>query len=235
MHDCLEMESRLIDLVFDELETDAKLSLLAELETCEGCLSEYRSMTGALNLFDQAAVTVLPDETYWPAHRAARREQLEEPLVVSAGKEARRDPLWKRIFAARLPVPAPLAAAIVLALMVSSALALRTSTEKTAAAIQPPVVTTTMATTAAPQPSVIEVPVYRERVVTRTVYVEKREKKEARPSAPVALCDGESPASSSPERESVQGGFFTRANLTDFQPPDEMKIRVIKRSNTDEN
>ncbi|HKQ52525.1 MAG TPA: hypothetical protein VJT74_09160 [Pyrinomonadaceae bacterium] len=34
------------------------------------------------------------------------------------------------------------------------------------------------------------------------------------------------------EKESVQGGLFTRANLTDFQPANDLKIRVIKRSNS---
>jgi hypothetical protein len=228
MHDCRTMQNRLVDLIFDELQADEKLRLLAEVETCAGCLGEYRSMTGTLLVFDQAAEVSLPDESYWPEHRAARRERLEEVLPARA-YAPQRDSLWKRIFAARLPVPVPVAAVITLALLASSVLALRSSKAVVAAPTQPQI-----ATNAAPTapPTVIEVPVVRERVVTRTVYVVKkeREKNEASQAQPseTAL------TATNAGRESGQGGLFTRANLTDFQPPDELKIRIVKRSN-DEN
>ncbi len=48
MHDCRTINSRLVDMVFDELPADEKLSLMAELETCAGCLGEYRSITDTL-------------------------------------------------------------------------------------------------------------------------------------------------------------------------------------------
>ncbi|HUQ31032.1 MAG TPA: hypothetical protein VM095_02885 [Pyrinomonadaceae bacterium] len=238
MHDCSTINSRLVDLVFDEIETNEKLRLLAELESCGACLDEYRSMTGALVVFDEAVEAVMPAESYWPAHSAARHRLLE-PLVasrtVAAAAAPRRDPLWKRIFTMRLPIPVPVAAAIALALLISSALALRPSAK--AAAPQLPVATTTTTTAAAASPKVIEVPVFRERVITRTVYVEKRgrERKEAQPLTPSNRREGESLTARNGEAESVQGGFFTRANLTDFQPTGEMTIRVIRRSNSDEN
>jgi hypothetical protein len=221
------MQNRLVDLIFDELQADEKLRLLAEVETCAVCLGEYRSMTGTLLVFDNAAEAALPDESYWPEHRAALSERLEE-IAPGRAHAPQRDPLWKRIFAARLPVPVPVAAAITLALLASSVLALRPSTRDVAAPTQPP--TATMA--AAATPTIIEVPVIRERVVTRTVYVVKklREKMEASPALPseTAL------TANNAGRESGQGGLFTRANLTDFQPPDELKIRIVKRNN-DEN
>ena len=49
MHDCRTLEKKLVDLVFDELNADEKLRLLAEVETCADCQSEYRSMTCSLN------------------------------------------------------------------------------------------------------------------------------------------------------------------------------------------
>jgi anti-sigma factor RsiW len=238
MHDCSTINSRLVDLVFDEIETNEKLRLLAELESCDACLDEYRSMTGALVVFDESVEAVMPGESYWPAHEAARHRRLE-PTVASRTATAaapRRDPLWKRIFTMRLPIPVPVAAAIALALLISSALALRPSAKAAAAAPQLPVTTTTP-TAAAASPKVIEVPVFRERVITRTVYVEKRgrERKEAQPLTPSNRRSDESLTARNGEAESVQGGFFTRANLTDFQPTGEMTIRVIRRSNSDEN
>jgi hypothetical protein len=221
------MESRLVDLVFDELHADEKMRLLAEVETCEMCLSEYRSMTGTLFVFDTAAEASLPDESYWPGHQAALRQRLES---IAPGLPARRrNPLWKRIFAARLPVPVPVAAVITLALLVSSVLALRPATGEVTTPSQTPVVTIM-------PPKVIEVPVFREQVITRTVYVEKKlkEKTEARRTSSPARRNETALTASNSENVSGQGGLFTRANLTDFQPPDELRIRIVKRNN-DEN
>lgn len=228
MHDCRTMESSLIDLVFGELEADEKLRLLAEVEACADCLNEYRSMTGTLLIFDKAVEASTPDESFWPEHQAMLRQRLEQiaPPIIAP----ERVPLWKRIFTAKLPVPVPIAAALLLALLVSSALALRPSTKEAAMAAQPPVVKQ------AP-PEIIEVPVVQEKVVTRIVYVEKkeREKKEGGRKAPSVQRNDSTLTARRAEEESVQGGFFTHANLTDFQPADEMRIRVIKRNNPDEN
>ena len=228
MHDCRKIDNRLVDLIFDELQADEKLCLLAEVETCARCLGEYRSMTGTLLVFDQAVEASLPGESYWPEHSAARRERLEQITPdATAARTPQREPLWKRIFALRLPVPVPVAAAITLALLASSALALRPSTREVGASTMQPVATTL----AAAPPTVIEVPVLRERIITRTVYVVKkvREKNEALPAQP----DGTALTANNAGKVSGEGGLFTRANLTDFQPPDELRIRIVKRNNNE--
>lgn len=228
MHDCRATESRLVDLVFDELGAEEKLSLLKEIEACADCLGDYRSMTGTLTAFDHVAEASLPEESYWPAHHAALRRRLEETETLAAPK---RDSVWRRLFALRLPVPVPVAAVAVLALLITSVLALRSSSKEAAPAPQ------SQAATVAPQPKVIEVPVYRDRVVTRTVYVEKRaaERVDARRKSPTLPQSDATLTASNNETASAQGGFFTRANLTDFQPSNEMKIRIVKRNNSDEN
>ncbi|MBA2734733.1 MAG: hypothetical protein H0U54_17870 [Acidobacteria bacterium] len=228
MHDCRTLEERLVDLVFDELDTDEKLHLLAEVETCAGCLREYRSMTSSLLVFDEAVEASAPDESYWPVHQAMLRRRLEE--VTPHATAQSRESFWKRIFTTKLPVPVPVAAALVLALLVSSVLALRPSTKEAAT-------TTQLPTVVKASPEIIEVPVYREKVVTRTVYVEKKmpEKNATRPRTPVSKPEETTLTARHAEKASGQGGFFTQANLTDFQPADEMRIRVIKRSNSDEN
>ncbi len=222
MHDCRKTEGRLVDLVFDELGADERRRLLAELDACADCLDEYRSMAGALCAFDEAGEAALPGESYWPAHHAALRRRLRP---VAASVAPRRAPFWRRALAARLTVPAPAAAAIALALLVSSVLALR---PRTAAAPSPaPSAQTVTATQPLPT---LPVPVVSERVVTRVVYVEKRrrEKRDGRRLAPFAE-RSEGALASGREKESGQGGLFTRANLTDFQPANELKIRVIKK------
>jgi len=226
MHDCRKLENSLVDLVFDELETDEKQYLLAEIESCVGCLREYRTMTETLLVFDQSVEASSPDESFWPQHHAALRQRLETDALPAKTK---RTSLWKRLLTAKLPVPVPVAAVIAIMLLTSSVIALRQSkVEVIPAAPQALSATTT--------PEIIEVPVIREKIVTRTVYVEKSARQNNRmlPQATVAPRDEYSLTARNSLRESGQGNLFTHVNLTDFQPPDEIKIRIIKRGNTDE-
>jgi hypothetical protein len=231
MHDCRKLGNRLVDLVFDELRADEKSPLLVEIESCADCLSEYRSMTEALLVFDQAVEVSMPVEDYWPQHHAALRQHLE---TFATAPKTRLDSLWKWLLMARLPLPVPVAAAVALALLASSFLAFRSST-----ASPTPVAPPTLSVSTAP-PRIVEVPVISEKVVTRTVYVEKRGREitNVRRQAPTPLPPARDEAAltaSNSEKGRRQGSFFTRVNLTDFQPPDEMKIRIIKRRNPDEN
>jgi hypothetical protein len=56
-----------------------------------------------------------------------------------------------------------------------------------------------------------------------------REKNEALPAQP----DGTALTANNAGKVSGEGGLFTRANLTDFQPPDELRIRIVKRNNNE--
>jgi anti-sigma factor RsiW len=228
MHDCSTMESKLVDLIFDELDVKEKQRLLAEIDNCAACLSEYRSLTKTMLVFDQAVEVSVPDESYWPAHHEALRQRLE---TLALPTKVEREPFWKRILLAKLPVPVPVAAVIVLGLLVSSVLALRPSTQASI-----PAASYSLSTTSSP-PRVIEVPVIREKVVTRTIYVEKKaQTNPALPRQSPTVERTESPLMArNPAKIERQADFFTRASLTNYQPPDEMKIRIIKRRNSDEN
>jgi hypothetical protein len=76
MHDCVKTRERLVDLVFDELEPEARRRALLELDGCPDCLAQYRSMTEALRAFDQVAETAMPEESYWPGYETRLRERL---------------------------------------------------------------------------------------------------------------------------------------------------------------
>ncbi|HKQ52245.1 MAG TPA: hypothetical protein VJT74_07755, partial [Pyrinomonadaceae bacterium] len=116
MHDCRTTESRLVDLIFDELSADERRGLLAELDACAGCLGEYRAMAGTLSALDEAGAAALPDESYWPIYHAALGRRLA-PVTTSVAP--RRASFWRRALSARLTVPAPAAAVVALALLVS--------------------------------------------------------------------------------------------------------------------
>lgn len=224
MHDCREVERNMVDLVFGELGEDERSLLLSEIERCPECLGEYSSMRGTMRVFDHAVEASLPAESFWPQHHEALRQHL---AINSSPVATRQEPFWKRFFALKLHVPVPVAAAVIISLLTLSVLALRSSTTT-------PAQTLAAQPLLAPQtpPRIVEIPIVREKVITHTVYVEKTRrgmKDELSQSS-----KSQRVAPSVREKENDQEGLFTRASLTDFQPPDEMRIRIIKRSNSDE-
>jgi anti-sigma factor RsiW len=220
MHDCREVERKLIDLVFDELSEDERSRLLSEIEKCPECLGEYSSVCGTVRIFDRSVEAALPAESFWPQHHEALRQHL---VANSSPALVHNEPFWKRLFWLRLHIPAPVAAMFVISLLTLSVLAFRSSTRPLAQtpAPEPPAA-------AQLSPRVIEVPVIREKVITRTVYVEKMRRDLNGDRGQLAKSRSSVP--SVPEKDDGPDRIFTRASLTDFQPPDEMRIRVIKRS-----
>lgn len=232
MHNCRRMESHFVDLLFDDVDRERKRRLLREIDACANCASQYQSLSDTLFVFDRTAEAAQPDENHWPRYQAALHSRLQEPVAaVSEKNNNSRAFFWHRLWAAKLRIPAPVAAAVLIAFVMSSALALLRAPRGRETNPASPV-------PAASSVRVIEVPVVREKIVTRTVYVEKKRTTPARESqetmrALARTSETGDPAlvHSKPEDET---GFFTRANLKGFQPADEMKIRVIKRNNTDE-
>ncbi|PYS97361.1 MAG: hypothetical protein DMF65_11870 [Acidobacteria bacterium] len=182
-----------------------------------------------------------------------------------------RAPLWRRALAAELRVPLPLAACALLALLALSALA--------ALAWNGPAPAESKASEAAPALRVVEVPVPQERVVTRVVYVEKKERGESRAAYTRADADesartdakefaqtgannfsragangpaakanwhaatgareskaevGRSNAGAGRSGAGAPTSYFTRVDMKDFQPADELKIRIVKKGRADE-
>ncbi|HYY97290.1 MAG TPA: hypothetical protein VE642_01795 [Pyrinomonadaceae bacterium] len=176
-------------------------------------------------------------------------------------------PLWRRALSAELRVPLPLAACAALALLASLvALAARAQTAPVAAtATTANAPAEARASESAPAVKVLEVPVERERVVTRVVYVERdAPRAEARQFAaaeqPASARRGFDAAQATATRAALAqsdtnranaGGvrtafdpgaqpageptsYFTRVDMADFEPADEMKIRIVKRGKTGE-
>ena len=77
MHDCEKTKEQLVDLVFDELESGASRRVLSEIESCPACLTEYRSMTETLRVFDRVADIAQPDESYWAGYESRLRVRLQ--------------------------------------------------------------------------------------------------------------------------------------------------------------
>jgi hypothetical protein len=230
MHNCRKVEKQLVDLVFDDIDADGKRRLLREIKGCASCSDQYHSLSDTLFVFERTADAALPPESYWPRYNATLRERLLAPVQATVERKPARVSVWQRLLAAKFQVPVPVAAALVVALVISSALALRS---------KPAGVETTLA----PPPSTVEsvrlvhVPFVQEKVVTRTVYVEKKRDGERglRPLLPMVASAREVLETNISDGEHKEDtGFFTRANLKGFQPADDMKIRVLKRNNTND-
>jgi hypothetical protein len=154
-----------------------------------------------------------------PAPSEAARDRLLEDFRARAG----RAPLWKRVLTASVTVPIPVAACACAALVALSALALA------ARVATPPAHGESGATAQPPQEvKVVEVPVPFERVVTRTVYAERRDGGRRTAVPPAARAKADRP------RRDAETSYFTRVDMAEFRPADDMKIRIIKRGKSDE-
>jgi len=197
----------------------------------------------------------------WDAPEPSARSR--EHLLAEFRAVRVRAPLWRRAFMTELRVPLPVAACAVLALLASlfalysrTPLSAQTLTKSNA---------TDVRTNAEPSIKIVELPVERERVVTRYVYVERnapRAETEQLAATQQTLTTQQSTqpgrkmtardalAQSSPNREETRAvqravdssaqstaeptSYYTRVDMADFQPADEMKIRIVKRGKTDE-
>lgn len=156
-------------------------------------------------------------------------------LLADFRASVRRAPLWRRVLTAQVRVPLPVAACLGLALLLSLyALGARATSRVAPAAAQ-----------AEAAVRVVEVPVIKERVVTNIVYVEKKERGAARvvstrADARESLAqrnerDVETPQSAEPAHSpESHAGYYTRVDMNDFQPTNEVKLRIVSRGGTDE-
>ena len=194
-----------------------------------------RGADGAEDFSADAELTALLRMWEAPPPDAGARERLLADFRASTG----RMPLWRRALKAELRVPLPVAACAVGVFLLSLyALGARATARVAPAAAQ----TETMPAVV----RVVEVPVIQERVVTRTVYVEKKERGEVRGVSSSTdgseLASGQSVAGragshKTPEPARVSddhAGYFTRVDMNDFEPADKVKIRIVKRESEDE-
>jgi TonB family protein len=79
-HDCQTTEESLVELVFDEVEGGARGALLEEVVRCERCAARYRVMAETLRVFDEAAETSLPAESFWDGYEERLRRRMAQEI-----------------------------------------------------------------------------------------------------------------------------------------------------------
>jgi hypothetical protein len=187
----------------------------------------------------------------WEAPTPSARAR--ERLLSDFRARARRAPLWRRALRAELRVPLPAAACALVALLSLLAFAARSSsraprtphgaTEETANAFGPQTSDaarrqTPDAEAATAGVKIVEVPVVQERVVTRVVYVERKARRGAGTAgvgpASALASERDGAARDGEQTPGAASSYFTRVDMEDFQPADEMKIRIVRKGKGDE-
>jgi hypothetical protein len=221
MHDCRQTKEKLIDLVFDETPSGERVSLFAEMEDCADCLIEYRTMSETLSAFNEANEAAQPPENYWHEYNRALLSQL---ATTEDAPTIKGTPFWKRLFTSSIPVPVPLAAAAAIVLLISAFIVLRKSVPVITQSAQSASQATTRETI-----KYVEVPVIKERIVTRTVYVERGGRNAAKNQS-----ESSQPPNNSVAKSNAGPKRSPGVSLEGFQPADEVKLRIIKGSYPDE-
>ena len=79
-HDCQATEESLVELLFGEVEGGAREALLEEVVRCERCATRYRGMAETLRVFDEAAETSLPEESFWDGYEERLRRRMAQEI-----------------------------------------------------------------------------------------------------------------------------------------------------------
>ncbi len=154
-----------------------------------------------------------------PSH-AARAQLLNAFREQTRARES----VWKRLLTTSVRVPVPVAACAVVALL-ASLLTLAARAPRLAldapAAVAP-----------APELRIVEAPAPPERIIERVVYVEKESSRRRANERTVQLAARAREEDLKGADAAVEEGptsYFTRVDMGEFQPPDEMKIRIIRK------
>lgn len=177
-------------------------------ETIEPCERELKSLLDA-----------------WDAPAASRT--LDEKVFASFRTGFQRVPFWKRVFITQVRLPIPVAAVLILlAGALGWVVAGTAKTSGVQVKDQTPII----------QTKVVEVPVIQEKIVTRTVYVNRHERL---PEAKNLLAANHGVNSKKQTDKPVSiasqvsgDSAYTSVDLSGFQPVDEIKVTVIKGRNS---
>jgi anti-sigma factor RsiW len=207
MHKCKTSETTLTELALNEVSPGERKRLLAELQDCPNCREEYSSIERALRATGDALRSFSPPESFWSGYHA----RLEQRLASNAANINPHPTLSARVrqlFSTSVRLPVPVAAALVVGFVAIVFLALNQSLNQTAFVEQ----------SIPAQIQTVDVPVFREEVVTRVLFV----RKPSRASAGLSR-----PQRSEPREKAL-------ASLSGFQPTNQVNLTVIRGSSVDD-
>ncbi len=223
MHNCKSARRSFVELALNELEQAEAKRLLAELNACAGCRTEYGALTSTLHVSTRALRSSLPSEQFWNGYNSRLQERLLSASSVRNEPTPKHSAasVWtavKKFAVSSVQVPVPVALGLILLagiLFIGSR-----SRRETASQANSP--------TASVITKTVEVPVVQEKVVTRVVYLERpaRQSRRAGTLENNALIPG---ALARAEAESAPV-----LSLVDFKPTEQVKLTVIKGAYKDQ-
>jgi hypothetical protein len=237
---CEEANSLLEALCDGGLNSPLRIQVEKHAAACSACainLKQLRALSGLL----QKSVVPPPSPVLDQKLMQAFHQHYDEPVKTVSWR--------RRIFGGSISIPTPaLAAAVILiaiALAASNMIGRKTAGVSESAANPPAPANVTLTPEIIEKTRIVEIPVVRERVVTRVVYVEREsaQKRKARNLPPISKRSETSQlAQKRSQRENrfdmsgaiAENGYFTQVNLTGFQPNADMKVRIIKEVKPDE-
>jgi len=240
MHNCKTIQSELIDLVLAEVQTAAnpietatdqgKLERLrSALAICSDCRAEYASLRRTLGTFEQTVRAAVPGEAFWPGYHSRLAARLTNAASTNATlhpQERSSRQVWslfKAFVGASVRIPVPVAAVILLLFGIggiSTFVLLTARGSKQPEPSSPAVAVVT---------KTVQVPVIKEKLVTRVVYVTRNRK-----HSPVEAGGNNASDSSAATAQLAPEPANTIVNLADFKPTDHLKLTIIKGSYHDE-
>jgi len=236
MHNCKETRELFTELLLDGIDFRSDQAISAELSRCSECRSEFETLSATLRMASRVSEVAMSAEDYWPAYHSKLRQRLVnaqspttsraqaqrhkeklgplfEPLRPGAGNS-----LFVRLLKTSVPVPLPLAVALVFIAALVIPFAIRAAQKDVQASN-----TTTIVRVPVEVPVVQEKPVIQEKIVTRVVYRDRRSVVRAT-KRPTDVSRVESTfAKSQRSRTEVMPASFAG-----FKPSDEIKLTVIK-------
>ena len=227
MHNCKTTKRNLMDLALAETRARSAESerLAEELAGCGECQAEYASLRRTLEVVAQAAQTATPGEIFWPGYHSRLASRLKNAastnltaLPVPFRSSNRQWSVARKLFGASVRIPLPVAAVLVLSIGLSLVLLIKVRGQSKQESPAPAIAAV----------KTIEVPIIRERVVTRVVYVAS-----SRRVGP-AQSERTGKRGSLGERLTEESANRRAANLSGFRPTDQVKLTIIKGSYRDE-
>lgn len=242
--DC-ERVSLLIEEFYDgEMDLHLKSRVEEHIAGCALCNAEFHKVLRLDQILERSSAPPPPsamlDRKLMEAFQRQNQKDLTSPVW------------WQRIFIGSVSIPKPAfaAALIMIAFAVTAAniagrFAVISSDASTISPVASPVNLTPLPPEVIETTKIVEVPIVKERIVTRIVYIE-RQSNEAVKSQKATLAQNQRGGNKQKEVVNedntnlamngsiVDGGYVTRANLNGFQPTAELKTRIIGGGKTDE-
>ena len=223
---CIETKKNIEALVDGEINGALKESVERHLLICRDCC-ELREGMILLSSFLQTS-EIAPPST-----------ELDERVLNSFRNHQKTgvSSSWRQIFLGSLAIPKPAFAALLILAMAAAWLAFQIGKINSAnVSVPSPFVVTNEIPVQVPAESpaqtvFVEIPVIKEKIVTRTIYIREQKPNKTEKVKPAA----DSELNFLPSSSSVaDNGFFTDVSLKGFTPTQQINAKIIKEEKKDE-